>query len=54
MEGNCDEPRIHDREAGALGLFLGLLHIDLLAPNLEIGARGIMVRMEESLHDCQA
>ena len=27
MEGNCDEPRIHDKEAGALGLFLGLLHI---------------------------
>ena len=27
MKGNGDEPRIHDSEAGALGLFLGLLYI---------------------------
>ena len=27
MEGNGDEPRVHDREAEALGLSLGLLHI---------------------------
>ena len=27
MEGSGDKPNIHDREAGALGLFLGLLHI---------------------------
>ena len=27
MEGNGDEPRVHDGEAGALSLFLGLLHL---------------------------
>ena len=27
MGGNGDEPRIHNGEAGALRLFLGLLHL---------------------------
>ena len=27
MEGSGDEPRVHDGKAGALGLFLGILHI---------------------------
>ena len=27
MEGNGNKPHVHDGEAGALGLFLGLLHL---------------------------